>query len=701
MQSYWFCLALALAWFGASAGAFRVFCFPLRGWPDSLTALGCLGGSLFLIPAAEAILVSILVCGSTSLRRRFDRRWSRAASAALVLAAGLLLTAGLMATMLSWWLRAHGPGFLQASALRSAVEGVSTVIPLVGHTQALSLLSATIAAVTIAALLLRLAPAASLRQLCVLLFAFAIILALLAGSSRFVPRFLLDTGTAGRMEAVFRSDLLPSATLLWKDVIFPQSTPPAPVQALIPRRPLPAPNPSGARPNIILFVIESFRGGQETRTAGGAPVMPALSRLAREGIQYNRAYAAGNESASSMSAILTSLHVLKYAVRDNYLWNDFPIERFTDVLSPAYLTAFFSSSNEDWQDMRRFSKSPTLDRFFDANSAVSRALPVPDADSAFRDAVRAGTLKTGSLDDQTTTTALQHWIGEIGRTTPRKPFLAVVSLQASHFPYQQGFQIESRFVPADLSPEDMKRCSFFDYPPEFVERMKNRYWNSLSYIDRLLQQTLDFLEQNSLLDRTILIATGDHGEMFYENGAATHSKQLHEGVLHVPLVVWGAPQGGSRVYSEPVSLLDIGPTILQLAGFPPHAGFQGRALTGMAAGATPSGPFAYPVFSTVQNMEFEDSVVVGDWRLTRQQNGLYETLYNVAADPLEREDLSAKRPEIMQCLDATLAEFRQNELGYYAHPDLVKSHFPPATRLADVPACAILNAGACRVGQCR
>jgi arylsulfatase A-like enzyme len=691
-------MALAVVWAGASAVAFWLVCRPLHGWPVSWTALSCLGASLLLIPAAEALFAVILLSGSATLRRHANRPWSRAASWAAIVATGLFLTGGLMATALSWWTRAQGPNFLQGSVLWSGVAGVSTLIPWVGHAEILAFAIALVIALAITALLIRISPPLTLPQLGALFLAFAATLAALFVSSRLIPRRLLDTYTAIQIQAIFKNDLLPSATFLWGGILFPTALPPAPSQALTPREPLPAPDPSRARPNIILFVIESLRGGEETRVVNGVPVMPTVSRLAREGIRFTRAYAPSNESAISWSSILTSLHALKYEVRDSYRWSDSPIVRFYDVVSPAYATGFFSSSNEDWQDMARISNSPKLDRFFDANAAANRAIPVAEADAAYRQAVRKHWLKSGNLDDRTTTEALQQWIGERSRATPRKPFLGVVSYQTSHFPYQEALDVPSRFMPCELSAADLQRCSFVDYPPEFAERMKNRYWNSLFYIDGLIEQTIGMLRQSGLLDRTVLIVTGDHGEMFYENGAGTHAKLLSEGVLHVPLVVWGAAPWSSRAYTQPVSLLDVAPMILQLASFPIYLGFQGRVPPGLEGGVKGQEPSA--VFATAQNLAFEDSVVAGDWRLTRHEDGLYEHLYNVAADPLEREESSARNPDVLRCLDATLKEFRKNQLGYYAHPDLVKSSDPPATQLAQIPACRVFD-NPCLLEHCQ
>ena len=182
--------------------------------------------------------------------------------------------------------------------------------------------------------------------------------------------------------------------------------------------------------------------------------------------------------------------------------------------------------------------------------------------------------------------------------------------------------------------------------------------------------------------------------MFYENGAVTHAGRLLEGTLHTAFVLWGAKEFVSPAeYLEPVSLLDIGPIVLRLAGVAPYGGFQGRVPAALEPrGATEEiGP--RPIFSVVQNLRFEESVLVGPWRYVLQSDGLYETLHNVVRDPFETKDEVQSHPEVVECLYATLLEFRRNQLGYYNRPDLIQSYFPPRHRLADTRACAALRQG--------
>lgn len=676
LTPYQFVLALVLLRCVESALVFRLVCFPLSGWPTTATPLAILGGTLVLAPVAEGLIAALCLAGVRTLRRS-------PAAAVAAFGTGFLLTVFLLVEGTSWWLRAAGQGFVHWSMLTSAVSGFATLAPWFGARELTTVAALVAFNAAISALLLWAAPPISGRQAGALaaIAAAATVLLFVVTS---LPRRLLDTSTASLAGAIVKADLLPSVTLVWSHVLFPDSTPPAPVTPLLPRTATPYAQSSPSAPNIIIFEIESLRAGEEIRAVDGIPVMPVVSRMASEGRRFVQAYAPSNESATSVAALLTSRDPLKYAVRETNWWRHAPTERIYDVLSPAYTLGYFSSSNENWQDMRSISWSPALDRFFDAASSPGEAVIASEADTGFRDAVRNGTLKTGSLDDVVTTAAFHAWIEEWSRRPSRKPFLAFVGYQTSHYPYQQGFHVPLRFTPADLSPADLRECTFYSYPARLAGRMRNRYWNSLAHIDSLIGQTAEFLRARGLLENTVFLILGDHGEMFGENGAVTHASKISNAVLHVPLVVWGkgiAP----NVCSAPASLLDVAPIAGELAQTRPFPGFQGEVPR--CDGEDDS----RPIFSTAQHTVFEDSVLVRRWRYTRQQDGLYAHLYDVAADPLEMHDLSETEPAILDCLRTTLDIFRRDQLGYYARPELAARYFPPQHRLAGIPACQVVE----------
>ena len=339
--------------------------------------------------------------------------------------------------------------------------------------------------------------------------------------------------------------------------------------------------------------------------------------------------------------------------------------------------------------MVNISRSPRLEEFFDAETYDGKALAPDRADTGFYEEVAKGHLRTGSLDDATTTQHLHRWLQAKLDQGDGRPFYAMVSYQTSHYPYEQGFEIPAVFTPNTFSKEELAKFSFVYYPPSATARMKNRYWNSLAYIDTQIAATLELLRQRNALDNTIVIVHGDHGELFWENGKVTHAAQLRDNTLHIGLVLWGAKDVPVGEYPEPMSLLDIGPMLLDLADMPPYAGFQGSTPPGLRQFDERVAAQNRPVFATVQNLAFEESVLVGTWKYVEQADRAYAALYNLSADPQERVNLDSRYPKVSECLRTTLREFRRNQFAYYASTALKAQYFPPRPRLARVLACEL------------
>jgi arylsulfatase A-like enzyme len=334
------------------------------------------------------------------------------------------------------------------------------------------------------------------------------------------------------------------------------------------------------------------------------------------------------------------------------------------------------------------SHSPRLDLFFDANRHKGKTVPPDRVDGFFHAAVARGHLKTGTLDDATTTEQLLDWLQPILTDGSDRPFYAMVSYQASHYPYEQGFAIPGVFNPRTFTELESRSFSFLQYPASATERMRNRYWNSLAYIDGQIAATVEFLRQRKALDNTVIIVFGDHGELFRENGVeVTHAGRLRDRTLNVMLVLNGAKGIPTGEYTQPVSLLDVGPMVLDLAGLPPYDGFQGAVPPGLRDPTERAAAANRPVFATVQNFVQEDSVQVSMWKYIEQSDGAYAYLFDLQSDPLEKQNVAQFNPDIGKCLRETLRDFRKRQLGYYANATLKASFFPPRHDLATSAAC--------------
>jgi hypothetical protein len=98
-----------------------------------------------------------------------------------------------------------------------------------------------------------------------------------------------------------------------------------------------------------------------------------------------------------------------------------------------------------------------------------------------------------------------------------------------------------------------------------IELIKNRYINSCNHLDTQLGRLIALLKEENLLEDTIVIITGDHGEEFMEKGDWGHNSKFTEEQTRVPLVLW-IPGTGASETDRMTSHLDIVPTILPLLG---------------------------------------------------------------------------------------------------------------------------------------
>jgi hypothetical protein len=160
------------------------------------------------------------------------------------------------------------------------------------------------------------------------------------------------------------------------------------------------------------------------------------------------------------------------------------------------------------------------------------------------------------------------------------------------------------------------------------------YLNEVSLSDRELGRLRKAVRELGLADRTVLIVSSDHGEGFGEHGIYHHNKPLYEVMVHVPLMV-ELPGAPPRTVDEHVSLMDVGPTVLQLFGLPVPGAWMGESLVPMLAGKFEK--TQRPIFMerpTERAMLFHDGIKV----MLRDAENV-EEIYDLRRDPEELDNL--------------------------------------------------------------
>jgi hypothetical protein len=163
----------------------------------------------------------------------------------------------------------------------------------------------------------------------------------------------------------------------------------------------------------------------------------------------------------------------------------------------------------------------------------------------------------------------------------------------------------------------------------------NRYLRALKVVDGHVGEVRAAIERLGLAERVLLIVTSDHGEAFGEHGSKFHGDTLYDELVRVPLVAVG-PQVVAREIDTPVSLIDLGPTVLDHFGVPTPASFMGESLVPLLLGQ--SREFSRPIVAETglkQSMLFPDGrKVIRDLRRQTLE------MYDLSTDPDELVNLS-------------------------------------------------------------
>ncbi|MCZ6779074.1 MAG: sulfatase-like hydrolase/transferase [Acidobacteria bacterium] len=184
----------------------------------------------------------------------------------------------------------------------------------------------------------------------------------------------------------------------------------------------------------------------------------------------------------------------------------------------------------------------------------------------------------------------------------------------------------------------------YDAPGRWRERLSDPYDAEVAFVDEALGQILESLRSRGLLDRTLIVVAGDHGESLGEHGEPTHGIFLYEGAVRVPLVLrYPAVLPAGRVVRSQVRLIDVMPTVLDLFGVAVPDRVEGVSLVDLLLGSDDD-PGLDALLETRQPaLQFGWSALsalrAGGWKYISAPR---EELYDLETDPGEVRNLAAR-----------------------------------------------------------
>jgi choline-sulfatase len=182
---------------------------------------------------------------------------------------------------------------------------------------------------------------------------------------------------------------------------------------------------------------------------------------------------------------------------------------------------------------------------------------------------------------------------------------------------------------------------------------RRQYCGAIELIDDQIGALLDALERRGLLSSTYIVYTSDHGEMLGDHGMYTKSV-AYEPSVHVPLLVAGPGIAGGRVCDALVELIDLNPTLCELAGIGVQENMDASSFCDVLYGHM--NEYRSDIVSAIRHFR---CICTGRYKLVDNYNDVSE-LYDLEADPWELANLAPVRPDLVSDLSARLdGRFRE------------------------------------------
>jgi arylsulfatase A-like enzyme len=338
------------------------------------------------------------------------------------------------------------------------------------------------------------------------------------------------------------------------------------------------------RPNVLIYLIDTERADHSSLYGYARDTTPFLKKLGGQGLVFEDCQVQAPRTKQSTASLMTSLYSYTHGIIYDYDTIPKGAATLAEQLRGAgYVTASIVANPfagritglergfdylEEWAVVQRY-RTDAHDRGTDSEAVNKIAFPWLDA---HRD----------------------------------EPFFLYAHATDPHAPYRPPAGFEEKFAnPADTAEFDRvykslggrhkyaggtvidsagcKRAGV--NPDKFIQRARDRYDGEILHNDRSLEQLVDKLKQLGILDNTLIIVISDHGEEFWEHGWTGHGHSLYQELTHGVFLMWNPKLiPAPRRFTEPVQLIDVMPTVLDLVDVKIPDVVEGQSLAPFAKG---------------------------------------------------------------------------------------------------------------------
>ena len=410
-----------------------------------------------------------------------------------------------------------------------------------------------------------------------------------------------------------------------------------------------------ARPNILFLMVDTLRADHVGCYGYGKPTTPSIDRLTKEGVRFADVHTAAPWTMPSLMTMLTSLHPTVHGATSYQRRASLKVVTLAERLKRlGYRRTAAITSNPTVNSRYGFAQG--FDLYDDYTLFLAHELNLFGTEDV--DQRRS---ITEAVTSHSVTQTATRWLEKEGRKSPWFLFLLYFD---PHDRYVPPAPWDRRFDPHPNAASRRHRDTgpHLLHPKATAEEVEHAlalYDGEIGYTDHHIGELLTRLDALGHRDDTLVLLVSDHGEEFLDHGGVRHGRTLYDeqtrGVLllrHPDTI----PAG--RVVPTPVGHVDVVPTLLECIGATPDAVCQGRSLAstirGKEASGGEDGGGERPLFLEGAVPPALRAAVRGRHKLIRNTTTGREELYDLRADPKERAEIGARRPELRRALGAVL-----------------------------------------------
>ncbi len=396
-------------------------------------------------------------------------------------------------------------------------------------------------------------------------------------------------------------------------------------------------------PNVILVTIDTLRADHLGCYGYERPTSPFLDSVANEGALFLDPVSAAAWTKPATGTILTGLYPSRHGAL--YHGSSLRLPEGKTTLAEAFRNQGFATAG--------FVTNPNIKKVFDFDRGFDEFFDSPVEDTVTLAAIRSSYFGGILMDlmrhqfnwkyENDVLRMNRHIVPWLRENKDQRFFLYLHYIDP-HIPYS----------PPKAYREDFAQdhgLKLFNERKRLVAQ--DLYDGEIRYTDDGLRALVDELKALDLWENSLFAVTSDHGEEFFEHGVLGHGFSLYQGVVQVPLIARGPGVKPGTKVQGPVQIVDLGATLLDLAGLGISELGDGTSFAGLARGEA-RGPLQ-PYFienefgqDHADNRSFVfNGIREGPWKFVLTERNQFfpperhgrEALYNLNRDPEEQYNL--------------------------------------------------------------